>query len=170
MTEKNEETAADRTGSASSALDAHIGARIRLRRMLLGMTQVELGEALGLTFQQVQKYERGTNRVSASRLAEIARALDVPIGFFYDDAGPESGDIVFHAPVAGTSGSVSVTGFADTQQAFGEVMPGGSGGHAPDVSVLSRRETTDLVRAYYGIPDPAVRKRMLDLIRSMSQD
>jgi transcriptional regulator with XRE-family HTH domain len=66
------------------AVDAHVGARIKLRRSLLGMSQVKLGQAIGLTFQQVQKYERGTNRVGASKLWQLAQVLDVPISFFFD--------------------------------------------------------------------------------------
>ena len=103
-------------------IDVHVGSRIRLRRILLGVSQERLGEALGLTFQQVQKYESGVNRVSASRLFDLSRVLDVPIGFFFDDV--------------------------------------------PDV-VLSRRETLELVAAYYRIIDPAVRQRVLDLIKSL---
>ena len=68
-----------------SPIDVHVGTRIRLRRTLLGMSQERLGEALGLTFQQVQKYERGVNRVGASRLFDLSRVLDVPISFFFDD-------------------------------------------------------------------------------------
>src|SRR5215210_645465 len=68
-----------------SPIDVHVGGRVRLRRTLLGMSQEKLGEALGLTFQQVQKYERGVNRIGASRLFDLARVLDVPIGFFFDD-------------------------------------------------------------------------------------
>src|SRR5918998_2050696 len=68
-----------------SPIDVHVGGRVRLRRTLMGMSQERLGEALGLTFQQVQKYERGVNRIGASRLFDLARVLDVPIGFFFDD-------------------------------------------------------------------------------------
>src|SRR5262249_48682224 len=71
-----------------SPIDVHVGSRIRLRRTLLGMSQERLGEALGLTFQQVQKYERGVNRVGASRLFDLSRVLDVPISFFFE-ARPE---------------------------------------------------------------------------------
>ncbi|MCH4092281.1 helix-turn-helix domain-containing protein [Acetobacter sp.] len=151
-------------GTRVSDLDAHVGARIRLRRTMLGMSQEKLGEAISLTFQQIQKYERGTNRVSASRLFEIARVLDVPIGFFYDDmplapaaASPE------------TTQSAPVMGFAEAQQGFGgPPMPGTPSQVAVDAAVLSRRETLELVRAYYRIPDAGVRKRVLDLIRSMA--
>ena len=75
--------------SRPSPIDVHVGSRIRLRRTLLGMSQERLGESLGLTFQQVQKYERGVNRVGASRLFDLSRVLDVPISFFFDDM-PES--------------------------------------------------------------------------------
>src|ERR1700719_3453420 len=71
--------------SRPSPIDVHVGSRIRLRRTLLGMSQERLGDALGLTFQQVQKYERGMNRVGASRLFDLSRVLDVPISFFFDD-------------------------------------------------------------------------------------
>src|ERR1700682_4682291 len=74
----------DREGRPSP-IDVHVGSRVRLRRTLLGMSQERLGEALGLTFQQVQKYERGVNRVGASRLFDLSRVLDVPISFFFDD-------------------------------------------------------------------------------------
>lgn len=152
------------SGSRSGDLDSHVGARIRLRRTMLGMSQEKLGEAIGLTFQQIQKYERGTNRVSASRLFDIARVLDVPIGFFYDDMLPDAGSQPAPAP--------AVTGFAEAQQSFGG--PPAPGGTRPGVSaaldarILSQRETIDLVRAYYRIPDDGVRKRVLDLIRSMA--
>src|SRR5437868_8301678 len=69
--------------------DVHVGARVRLRRTLLGMSQEKLGEALGLTFQQVQKYERGTNRIGASRLFDLSRVLEVPVSFFFEDMARE---------------------------------------------------------------------------------
>src|SRR3954464_277910 len=93
-----------------SPIDVHVGGRVRLRRTLLGMSQEKLGEAIGLTFQQVQKYERGVNRVGASRLFDLSRVLDVPISFFFDDM-PE--------PLAGSVGSYQTTravgGFAGGQ-------------------------------------------------------
>ena len=136
--------------SRPSPIDAHVGSRIRLRRNLMGMSQERLGEALGLTFQQIQKYERGVNRVGASRLFDLSRVLDVSISFFFDDM-PE--------PLAGLHGTHQVTraagGFAEPQDAFGVEDP------------ASRRETLELVRAYYRITDPSVRKRVFDLIKSM---
>src|ERR1700733_14212173 len=128
-----------------SPIDVHVGSRIRLRRTLLGMSQERLGEALGLTFQQVQKYERGVNRVGASRLFDLSRVLDVPISFFFDDM-PDS-----LASSLGPPLSRRPTGFTETPDGFGD-------------DTLNRRETLELVRAYYRITDPAVRKRVFDLI------
>ncbi|GBR01525.1 helix-turn-helix domain-containing protein [Acetobacter oeni] len=154
----------EESGSRIRDLDTHVGARIRLRRAMLGMSQEKLGEAIGLTFQQIQKYERGTNRVSASRLFDIARVLDVPIGFFYDDMPLDPAAVPPVSPAV-------VTGFAEAQQSFGgppTIALSTPSTASLDANVLSRRETLDLVRAYYRIPDAGVRKRVLDLIRSMA--
>ena len=129
-------------------IDVHVGTRIRLRRTLMGMSQERLGEALGLTFQQVQKYERGVNRVGASRLYDLSRVLDVPISFFYDDM-PEG--------LGGLRAPARAAGFGDAQEAFGD-------------DTLNRRETLELVRSYYRISDAGVRKRMFDLIKSLATD
>src|ERR1700712_3922854 len=134
--------------SRPSPIDVHVGSRIRLRRTLLGMSQERLGESLGLTFQQVQKYERGVNRVGASRLFDLSRVLDVPISFFFDDM-PDSLSATFGAPPSRRS-----SGLPDSNDPFGD-------------DTLSRRETLELVRAYYRITDPSVRKRVFDLIKSM---
>ncbi len=151
------ETAHERPEKESrpSPIDVHVGTRIRLRRTLMGMSQERLGEALGLTFQQVQKYERGVNRVGASRLFDLSRVLDVPISFFFDDM-PE--------PLASTYGSQNTSlagrrtvGFADTQEAFAD-------------DSFNRRETLELVRAYYRITDAAVRKRVFELIKSLTPE
>jgi transcriptional regulator with XRE-family HTH domain len=133
--------------SRPSPIDVHVGSRIRLRRTLLGMSQERLGESLGLTFQQVQKYERGVNRVGASRLFDLSRVLDVPISFFFDDM-PDSLAANFGGVPHRRAGSV------ETQDPFGD-------------DTLSRRETLELVRAYYRITDPSIRKRVFDLIKSM---
>lgn len=137
--------------SRPSPIDVHVGSRIRLRRTLLGMSQERLGDALGLTFQQVQKYERGANRVGASRLFDLSRVLDVPISFFFDDlpgalATPSTARVPMMQP----------GGFAESQEGFG----------APD-DLFSRKETVELVRAYYRISEQPMRKRVLDLIKSM---
>ena len=139
---------ADQVESRPSPVDIHVGGRIRLRRTLMGMSQERLGDALGLTFQQVQKYERGVNRVGASRLFDLSRILDVPISFFYDNM-PES--------VSGVGqGGRTMGGFAEQQEGFGA-----------DES-LNKRETLELVRAYYRITDVNIRKRMFDLMKSMA--
>jgi len=132
-----------------SPIDIHVGSRIRLRRTLLGMSQERLGEALGLTFQQVQKYERGVNRVGASRLFDLSRVLDVPISFFFDDM-PEALSTTY----GGQSPARRTHAFAETQEGFGD-------------DAMNRRETLELVRAYYRITDPAVRKRVFELIKSL---
>ncbi|MBM3491691.1 MAG: helix-turn-helix transcriptional regulator [Alphaproteobacteria bacterium] len=122
----------------ADTVDAHVGKRVRLRRTLLGLSQEKLGEALSLTFQQVQKYERGTNRISASRLLQLSKVLNVPIDFFFDDLS-----------VAG--------GARDNAQS------------AYEGEELSRRETLELVRAYYRIGDPAVRRRFYELLKTMGE-
>jgi transcriptional regulator with XRE-family HTH domain len=134
--------------SRPSPIDVHVGSRIRLRRTLLGMSQERLGESLGLTFQQVQKYERGVNRVGASRLFDLSRVLDVPISFFFDDM-PDSLAANFGGLPSRRPG-----GHSESQDPFGD-------------DTLSRRETLELVRAYYRITDASVRKRVFDLIKSM---
>ncbi|MFN6954965.1 MAG: helix-turn-helix domain-containing protein [Acetobacteraceae bacterium] len=130
-----------------SPIDVHVGSRVRLRRTLLGMSQEKLGEALGLTFQQIQKYERGVNRIGASRLFDLSRVLDVPIGFFFDDMPGESS-------LPASASRTRLSGMAEAQEGFEDD--------------LHRRETLELVRAYYRITDPAVRKRVFDLIKSLT--
>jgi transcriptional regulator with XRE-family HTH domain len=126
-------------------VDVHVGSRVRLRRTLLGLSQEKLGEAVGLTFQQIQKYERGANRIGASRLFEFSRILDVPVSFFFDDMSDR----------LKVSGAQLAAGMADQPQ-----MP-----LEPDP--LTRRETLELVRAYYRIGDPHVRKRLFELTKSL---
>lgn len=111
----------------------------------MGLSQEKLGEAVGLTFQQIQKYERGANRIGASRLFEFSRILDVPVSFFFDDM-PESD--------RNSEGQLA-WGVADQPQAPLEQDP------------LSRRETLELVRAYYRINDPQVRRRLFELAKSL---
>lgn len=128
-------------------IDIHVGGRVRLRRTLLGLSQEKLGEMIGLTFQQVQKYERGTNRIGASRLYDLSRVLDVPIQFFYDDMDSETAE---QSPRLRA-------GLEDSQpEAFSKDDP------------MSRRETLELIRAYYRIKDPTVRERIFDLCRAMA--
>lgn len=137
--------------SRPSPIDVHVGQRIRLRRTLLGLSQERLGEALGVTFQQVQKYERGVNRVGASRLFDLSRVLDVPISFFFDDMQDQL------TPGGSALSGRRAMGFSDQQDAFAD-------------DTMNRRETQELVRAYYRIPDAAVRKSVFDLIKRLTPD
>ncbi len=118
-----------------SPVDVHVGARLRVRRTLLGMSQTMLGEAIGLTFQQIQKYEKGTNRISASRLYDLSRVLDVPIAYFFDDMSSE---------VAASSPA----------QGGGKAKKPPS--HEPDP--MQNPEMLNFVRAYYKIEDTQSRK------------
>jgi len=124
-------------------VDVHVGSRVRLRRTLLGMSQDKLGKALRLTFQQVQKYERGANRIGSSRLYQLSQILDVPVSFFFDDMPSE---------VTGSATGMSEGG----KQAF-------------EVGQLSRRETLELVRAYYKIKEPVVRKKLFEMVKAMGK-
>jgi len=128
-------------------IDVHVGSRVRLRRTLLGMSQEKLGEAIGLTFQQVQKYERGANRIGASRLFDLSRVLDVPVSFFFDDMPAEAAA----API-------------DDDEEGGEERPATT--YEPDP--MAKRETLELVRAYYRIGDPSVRKRLFELTKAVA--
>lgn len=129
-----------KTRGKPNSIDIHVGNRVRQRRTLLGLSQEKLAGSLDLTFQQVQKYERGANRIGAGRLFQLARALEVPVTYFFDDLDEETGN-----------GSTAAQSPAATYQ--------------PDP--MNQRETLLLVRAYYSIPDPSVRRRMLELMRSM---
>ncbi|WP_426957123.1 helix-turn-helix domain-containing protein [Muricoccus radiodurans] len=135
-------------GLSRLTIDEHIGGRIRMRRMLLGLTQEKVAEALGLTFQQVQRFERGVNRMGASRLFDLSRVLDVPIAYFFDDM-PEhlGGAATMDRRMAELSDDTEVEG----------------AGNVP------RKERREVLRAYCSISDPDVRKRVLELIRSLAE-
>jgi transcriptional regulator with XRE-family HTH domain len=122
---------------------------MRLRRTLLGMSQEKLGEAIGLTFQQVQKYERGANRIGASRLFDLSRVLDVPVSYFFDDMADQ---VQAQSPVNIIKGSV---GLSEEPATF-------------EADPMTKRETLELVRAYYNITDPQVRKRVYELAKALA--
>ena len=128
----------------ANPIDAHVGRRVRLRRMLIGMSQERLGEMLGLTFQQVQKYEKGVNRIGAGRLYEIAGILGVHVSFFYEELEAE-----------------------DSQAA---ASFGGSRQHLPVMEFMSSREGIQLSVAFMRLKDVKVRRKILDLVRSLSDD
>ncbi len=123
-------------------VDAHVGRRVRLRRTLLGMSQTALGQGVGLTFQQIQKYERGSNRIGSGRLYQFAEVLDVPVPFFFDDMTPD---------VAGRLPSVSEAHVAGGER-----------------DQMLSRETLELVKAYYRISDPGVRRHAREFVRLIS--
>jgi transcriptional regulator with XRE-family HTH domain len=126
----------------ANPIDGQVGNRVRLRRMLIGMSQERLGELLGLTFQQVQKYEKGVNRIGAGRLFEVSRILGVPIDYFYE----------------GVSGSAAGGGFSEN-----EASP-------PVMEFVSSGEGLQLSLAFMKIKDPKLRKRVLDLVKQMAED
>jgi transcriptional regulator with XRE-family HTH domain len=123
-------------------VDRHAGGRVRMRRMIVGMSQEKLGEALGVTFQQVQKYEKGTNRISASRLQQMAAVLGVPVEFFFEGAPRASSQDV------------------------------GAGDVAPSnvANFLSTSEGVQLTRAFVRITDPKIRRRLISLVKVIAGD
>ena len=125
----------------ANPIDAQVGSRVRIRRMLIGMSQERLGELLGLTFQQVQKYEKGVNRIGAGRLFEVSRILGVPIDFFYE--------------------GVASQGEGDFSES--EAAP-------PVMEFVSSGEGLQLSLAFMKIKDPKVRKRVLDLVKSLAEE
>ena len=126
------------TGKRPNATDVHVGSKMRMRRKMMGLSQEKLGDLLGITFQQIQKYEKGTNRVGASRLQAMAKALDVPISFFFPDQD-----------AAAPSG-----------------MQEGSADFVMDF--MSSSEGLDLSRAFARIRDPKVRRKLLELVRAVA--
>ncbi len=127
-------------------IDIHVGSRVRLQRMLRGISQEKLGERLGLTFQQVQKYEKGVNRIGASRLFDLANVLGVPVQFFYDEAPLIEGRATPQMGLAERSADAYVFEFLNT------------------------REGLELNRAFARITDAKARRAVLDLVRAMGPD
>ncbi len=128
---------------APNPIDVHVGSRVRLRRMMLGMSQEKLGENLGITFQQIQKYEKGTNRIGASRLQHIATILKVPVAFFFEDA-------------PGTPHETP--GVSDNPQT------------SYVVDFLSSSDGLALNKAFVRIENPKVRKKVVELVKSIAGD
>jgi transcriptional regulator with XRE-family HTH domain len=126
-------------------IDRHVGTRIRGRRVGLRISQTKLGHSIGVTFQQIQKYESGTNRVGASNLFKIAKALGVEVSFFFEGVSRNDAAIVATSP-----------GFAEPPQQSFEINP------------MNSRESFELMHNYFRIPDPVVRKRLFQLIRILA--
>jgi transcriptional regulator with XRE-family HTH domain len=138
----------EKSSRRPNPIDVHVGSRVRFRRMLLGMSQEKLGEKLGLTFQQVQKYEKGINRIGASRLFDLAQVLGVSVQFFYEEA--PSAD----APPAAADGS------AETDKADETSI----------VEFLRSRDGLELNKAFVRISDAKARRAIVDLVRSLAND
>lgn len=130
-------------------VDIHVGSRVKLRRKFMHISQDKLGKELGITFQQIQKYEKGSNRIGASRLYELSQCLNVPPAFFFDDM-PKIERPTGFGP-----------GGRDDDKDF--ISP-----YNHDQYQLSRNETLLLVRAYYNIKDKTVRKRMFELVKAVA--
>ena len=131
------------TKKAPNPIDKHVGSRVRMRRMMLGMSQEKLGDALALTFQQVQKYEKGTNRIGASRLQQISQILQVPVAFFFEGAPHLSEGMVVDAMEAAPSPTY-VSDF------------------------LATSDGLSLTKAFMRIPDPKLRRRIVDLVQQIA--
>lgn len=134
---------------APNPIDTHVGARIRLRRTMLGLSQEKLAEKLGITFQQVQKYERGLNRVGASRLWDLAQVLDVSVAFFYEDLDDSSKN----SSPRNMNGTLS---FSDDSSSF-------------NTDIFTRKDVLELIRHYTSIENPKVARNVLDLVKSLAQ-
>jgi transcriptional regulator with XRE-family HTH domain len=135
-----------RSMSDSHPVDVHVGGRLRLKRTISGLSQESIGNAIGVTFQQIQKYERGINRMGASRLYAFAKLFAVPVSYFFEGYGDE------------LESAALVYGLAEPESVPFE--------HAS----VSSRETMDIMRAYYKIKNPAVRKRIVELIRAVADE
>lgn len=152
MSEKQDSLSPDtdmtqsRNGKGSAGdIDVHIGQRIKERRLLMGLSQEKLAESAGVSFQQVQKYERGTNRVSADRLKKFSVALNVSLDYFFEE---------YNASLSGP-----VPGLGEQGQST----------LIPD-DVLAQKETRELIRVYYSIPDEKLRQQFMALIKSMAEN
>ena len=135
------------TKGGPNPIDTHVGARVRLRRTLLGLSQERLGKAIGLTFQQIQKYERGVNRIGASRLYGLSQVLGVPVSYFFED---------MPAAVSESRGPVP--------------RPSQAAAANYDADPMSHRETMELIKAYFRIEDPRTRRKLLELLRTFGSD
>ena len=128
-------------------VDVHVGRRVRMRRTLLGMSQTMLGDVLGLSFQQMQKYERGANRIGSSRLFDLSRVLDVPVEFFFEEMPAE------------------VAASSPAQKRRKAKAPPGY-----ELGPMAKRETLELVRAYYKITDPLIRRHLREVTKAIAAD
>lgn len=151
MSKKNKGTEVEflpRGSGVTNPVDLHVGKRLRQRRTLLGLSQEKLAETMGVTFQQIQKYERGKNRISASRLFQLSRILEVHISYFFEKFGEDASGF-----------TIPSYDLADNVQAS-----------LDDEDVMQKRETLNLVRTYYSIENPKIRKDIMNLIKTMASN
>jgi transcriptional regulator with XRE-family HTH domain len=134
--------------SGPNPVDVQVGSKLKSRRLVMGISQEELAKAIGLTFQQVQKYERGTNRISVSRLVDICHALKVQADYFLDPFFPAARPGMRNA---------ALKGFSDTKQDALEGEP------------LARRDVLELVRAYTRIKSPHLKKQIIEMAKALSE-
>ena len=134
-----------KTKGTPDSVDVHVGQRLRVRRSLLGLSQEKLGEAIGLTFQQIQKYEKGMNRISAGRLFQFSKILDVPVSFFYENLNADVEKLM------------KSYGFSDNEQ-----------DEFVSENLMQSKETLELLRIYYSISDAGKRKDIVKFIKSMA--
>lgn len=139
-------SSSDRKRKGPNPVDIHVGSRVRLRRMLVGLSQEKLGDSMGLTFQQIQKYEKGVNRIGASRLFKLSQVLDVPVQFFFEGMPSDSAEEA--RPAMGLSDG---------------------GNEAFLYEFLNTRDGLELNRAFIKVSDPAVRKSVIELVRSLGK-
>ena len=137
-----------KTKGGPNDIDIHVGQRVKVRRSILGLSQEKLADALGITFQQVQKYERGTNRISASRLFDLMKILNVEPNYFFEQIGSDK------------NLSALALGLSDNEQE-GFVHNG--------EDIMESKETINLLKAYYSVPDEEARKGMMELVKSMAK-
>lgn len=151
----NKKSSRGRLDGEPNPVDIHVGKRVRMYRTIKGLSQEKLGEALGLTFQQVQKYEKGLNRIGASRLWDISQVLETPIALFYEGITDETKNLSPRHIQKDSSKNDWADKVAQLTAQF-------------DDDPLSRRETLDLIRAYYRIPNRNMAHKIFDLMKTMS--
>lgn len=137
-----------KTKGTPDEVDVHVGSRLRVRRSLMGLSQDALADAVGITFQQIQKYERGANRISAGRLFQFSKILEVPVSFFYEQ-------------LSNANTNSQAYGLSDNEQDGFEA--------APQDDIMTRKETIDLIRTYYSVEDEDTRKDIAKFIKSMAE-
>jgi len=146
MKPKSQKPEATKKKGRANSIDENVGMQLRQRRALMGFSQEKLAEQVGITFQQIQKYENGANRISASRLYEFSKVLDIPVNFFFESSNANE--------------SRMASGFGEGDQAVFE---------GPD-DVMKRKETIELIRVYYSIENPKLRKDLFKLVKSMAEN